>query len=213
MKKNIYTIVLSGLLLIPTLNYSQTTSKGFAISFNSYFSKGEGPAYFTPINAHTDTYTINLLGTHTSLNNGLIGVSDTKEKNNHFKDLSVASINSDKSLSVIFFNFNDFDLKESTTTELDHIATALKESPYTHLEISGHGDNIGTEKYNYELAQKRIDAILSYFKKNPAFDEKRIVVKNYGETIPLAGNETENGRALNRRVEIAIKTKLSFTTK
>ncbi|MBA2610930.1 MAG: OmpA family protein [Bacteroidetes bacterium] len=212
MKKNLYILVLNSLIFIPALNYSQT-KMGTATRFNTYFSKGEGPAYFTPTNEETETYTTSLLKTQKTLNSGTFFVAGTKEKDNLFKDLSVASINSDKSLSAIFFNFNDFDLKKNTATELDHIATALKDSPNVQLEISGHGDDVGSEKYNYKLAQKRIDAVLIYLKKVSAFDEKRIVVKNYGETMPLAGNETETGRALNRRVEISIKTNILVTTK
>jgi outer membrane protein OmpA-like peptidoglycan-associated protein len=110
--------------------------------------------------------------------------------------------------SVIFYDFNSSELKKSTIYELARISKILNEFPSMQIEITGHTDNIGSDRYNQQLSQKRTDAILLYFKYQSNINEKRIIVKNYGETMPIASNETEKGRELNRRVEISFKTKL-----
>ena len=123
-------------------------------------------------------------------------------------NFSVTPVNSDMGISVVFYDFNTYELKKTTIYELARISKILNEFPSMQIEISGHTDNIGSDIYNQQLSQKRTDAILLYFKYQSNINEKRIIVKNYGETMPIASNDTEKGRVLNRRVEISFKTKL-----
>lgn len=111
-------------------------------------------------------------------------------------------------LSTVYFDFNKYDLKKVTIYELERVATLLNNSPEMQLEITGHTDNIGSKNYNNYLSQKRTSAILYYLKNQANINEKRIHIKNQGETKPFANNNTKNGRKLNRRVEINIKKTL-----
>jgi outer membrane protein OmpA-like peptidoglycan-associated protein len=123
-------------------------------------------------------------------------------------NFSTTPLNYDMGTSVVFYDFNSSELKKTTIYELARISKILNEFPSMQIEISGHTDNIGSDRYNQQLSQKRTDAILLYFKYQSNINEKRIIIKNYGETMPIANNETEKGRELNRRVEISFKTKL-----
>jgi outer membrane protein OmpA-like peptidoglycan-associated protein len=123
------------------------------------------------------------------------------ESSGNFSDINLM-------LSPVLFDFAKSDLKKTSIYELDRIAKILKDSPKMQIEISGHTDNVGSKKYNEQLAQKRIDSILFYLKNQADIDESRIIVKNYGETMPEADNSTELGREQNRRVEIVLKPNL-----
>jgi len=111
---------------------------------------------------------------------------------------------SDITLYTILFDFDKNDLTQEKMEMLNLVAKRLMESPNLQLEIDGHTDNIGSAAYNEHLSQKRIDAISMYLKHHFEIDEKRIVTKNYGETMPVTTNETKEGRRLNRRVELTL---------
>jgi len=70
--------------------------------------------------------------------------------------------------------------------------------------VTGHTDNTGTEKYNYELARIRADNTAVYLSAQKKVDPGQLVVMSYGETVPVGDNSTEAGRAKNRRVEILV---------
>ncbi len=104
-------------------------------------------------------------------------------------------------LNNIFFDFDKYDLKPESYPELDRVYKILAENPQYILHIEGHTDSIGTDEYNLKLSQRRAESVRNYLiKKGLAKD--RIVIFGYGFSMPLASNETEEGRALNRRVEI-----------
>jgi len=88
---------------------------------------------------------------------------------------------------------------------LKRIIEILKENNNFKIEISGHTDSIGTDEYNLQLSQKRADEIKKYLIQNGIIDN-RIISKGYGNTFPITSNQTEAGRAENRRVEIFFKT-------
>jgi len=200
MKKILTLFATSWLLCVPALNFGQVLSVVESPSFRSY-SKAT-PAYFTAIGyAELLSNEQAIMSSHKAINT----FGDSKEKKNN---LSVATINSDPSLSVIFFETTNCYLEKTAIYELDRVAKILSDSPTIHIEISGHTDNVGSKEYNHSLSKKRIDAVLFYFKNQYNIDKKRMVVKNYGETMPLAGNETEEGRELNHRVELALKASL-----
>jgi len=70
--------------------------------------------------------------------------------------------------------------------------------------VAGHTDNAGSEKYNYELARIRAENAATYLATQKKVDAAQIVVMSYGESVPVADNKTEAGRAKNRRVEILV---------
>ncbi len=106
-------------------------------------------------------------------------------------------------LRNIFFKFNSAELQLSSETELEILIEFMNENPKVKIEIEGHTDIIGKPEYNKELSEKRAKAVYDYLV-NYGIDKKRLTFKGYGELQPLASNDTEAGRALNRRTEFRI---------
>ena len=103
----------------------------------------------------------------------------------------------------VLFGFDKFNIQSNAKESLDNLVTILNKYPDTNIEIHGHTDSQGTEKYNKSLSERRAKAVSDYLKSNE-IDGKRLAVKAFGEEMPVQTNETEDGRAKNRRVEFAI---------
>ena len=106
-------------------------------------------------------------------------------------------------LNNIFFETGKSELKNESFAELNRVITFLKENPNVKIELSGHTDNVGNEDFNKTLSQKRADAVLAYLVSN-GIEASRLVAKGYGMEKSVADNTTEEGKALNRRVEFTI---------
>jgi outer membrane protein OmpA-like peptidoglycan-associated protein len=87
--------------------------------------------------------------------------------------------------------------------ELNKLIDFLKKTPGVKVEIAGHTDNTGSAQYNMELSAKRAGAVVDYLIEN-GIQAERLFAKGYGEELPLADNETEEGRAMNRRTQLTI---------
>ena len=87
---------------------------------------------------------------------------------------------------------------------LDEFAQYLIEHPSIEIEIRGHTDNVGNDAANLALSTERAFEVLRYIT-SKGIDGKRISYKGYGETKPIASNDTDDGRAQNRRTEFLIK--------
>lgn len=106
-------------------------------------------------------------------------------------------------LNNIYFDFDRFDLKQESFTELERVVKFLNDNPDVKIEISAHTDSKGADDYNLQLSQKRAESVVSYLIERGIYGS-RLTAKGYGETIPIGDNESEEGRALNRRVEMKI---------
>ena len=102
---------------------------------------------------------------------------------------------------VVLFDFGRYDIKPEAYPFLNEVVTILKMNPETKVEIEGHTDNVGTAEYNQRLSEERAKVIMDYLVEN-GIDAERLSQKGYGVTQPVASNETEEGRAKNRRVEL-----------
>jgi outer membrane protein OmpA-like peptidoglycan-associated protein len=106
------------------------------------------------------------------------------------------------------FGFNSSNLPSEARKELDGFLSDLKGDPAgmegTVFLVAGHTDNVGTDDYNYELGKKRADAVSRYLITQKKMDPLRVVTVSYGKTAPAAENNTAQGRAKNRRVEILV---------
>ena len=92
---------------------------------------------------------------------------------------------------------------DESFVELDRLVKMLTENPAMEIEISAHTDNKGTGEHNSKLSDSRAQSVKDYlFSKGIA--ATRVVSQGYGETKPVASNETEDGRQFNRRVEFTI---------
>ncbi|MDA9555104.1 OmpA family protein [Pelobium sp.] len=101
----------------------------------------------------------------------------------------------------IQFEFNSSVLKTSSYATLDEISREMKKHPNTVYQLNGHSSEEGTAKRNMMLSVDRAAAVKAYLVNN-GIKNANLIVKGFGETMPLVPNTTEANRALNRRVEI-----------
>lgn len=106
-------------------------------------------------------------------------------------------------LNNIFFESGRSELKPISYVELNKAADLLKDNSTMVIEIGGHTDNLGSDALNLTLSQKRAEAVQKYLVL-AGIDEARVKSKGFGETQPIADNNTDEGRAKNRRTEFEI---------
>ncbi len=99
------------------------------------------------------------------------------------------------------FDYKKYDVKPQFNSNLDNIISVLKNTPDLKIRVEGHTDNIGSAKYNLDLSEKRAEAITAYLV-GKGIEKSRITSIGYGFSKPRAGNDTKEGRALNRRAEL-----------
>lgn len=99
------------------------------------------------------------------------------------------------------FDFDSAVIKPEYYALLDNVAQVLKNNPSLTVEIQGHTDSIGPEDYNKQLSLRRAQAVADYLASH-GIDASRLRVSGVGEADPVASNDTEEGRARNRRVQI-----------
>ncbi len=101
----------------------------------------------------------------------------------------------------ILFDYDQATLKQDSDKQLQHIVTLLIQNPDLKVEIQGHTDNVGEAEYNLSLSEKRANTVFQYLQLFGITPE-RLLAKGYGESQPVSSNDTEEGRAKNRRVEL-----------
>ena len=107
-------------------------------------------------------------------------------------------------LKNIFFDTDAYTLKNESETELNTLFTFLTNNPDLQVEIEGHTDNVGGEAYNLTLSENRAKAVYDYLIKNGIL-ANRLTYKGFGASQPMADNETDQGRAENRRTAFRVK--------
>jgi outer membrane protein OmpA-like peptidoglycan-associated protein len=105
--------------------------------------------------------------------------------------------------SGLLFDVDKAVLKEESRQELSKLATILNKYEDTEILLEGHTDATGSEEHNLELSRERAQAVSNYLA-SLEVDPTRFTIMGYGESQPIASNETLEGRKLNRRVEVAI---------
>jgi len=106
-------------------------------------------------------------------------------------------------LKNIFFDFDKYDLLPESQVELNKLTELLQKNPKMKIEISGHTDNIGTKEYNQVLSENRAKAVYDYLLQH-GIAKERLTYKGYGFDKPIDTNDTEQGRANNRRTEFKV---------
>lgn len=107
-------------------------------------------------------------------------------------------------LRGVRFDFDKANIRPDARAILDEAVHTLKSEGEVDVVVEGHTDSRGTEAYNLKLSQRRADAVRQYLAGH-GVDPKRLTVEAYGESRPVANNDTEEGRAQNRRVELNVK--------
>jgi outer membrane protein OmpA-like peptidoglycan-associated protein/tetratricopeptide (TPR) repeat protein len=106
-------------------------------------------------------------------------------------------------LHNIYFSFNSADILPSSQKVLDEFIVFLNDHPTMSISIEGHTDNVGSDAFNLILSENRAKAVYNYLIIN-GIDASRLQYKGFGKSSPIATNETEEGRAMNRRTEFVI---------
>ncbi|MDF1673702.1 MAG: OmpA family protein [Vicingaceae bacterium] len=109
-------------------------------------------------------------------------------------------------LKNVFFETDKFDLKKKSKIELDKLVQFLQKNTTVTIELDGHTDNVGNAKANLTLSNNRAKAVYDYLT-DQGVAKERLSTKGFGDTKPISSNETELGRAENRRTEFKIISK------
>ena len=107
-------------------------------------------------------------------------------------------------LDNVLFDFDKTAIKPDGAKILDRLIAFLKENPDKRVDLEGHTDSVGTDKYNQGLSERRAASVQDYLTKR-GVNQSRIAMKGFGESKPIADNKTAEGRAKNRRVEIRVR--------
>jgi outer membrane protein OmpA-like peptidoglycan-associated protein len=105
--------------------------------------------------------------------------------------------------SGILFDVDKATLKSEAKANLDKLAVILKKYPDTNILVEGHTDATGTEEHNLDLSKERAQSVSNYLAQL-GVDPTRFTAMGYGESQPVASNDTVDGRQQNRRVELAV---------
>ncbi|HOY16813.1 MAG TPA: OmpA family protein [Haliscomenobacter sp.] len=106
-------------------------------------------------------------------------------------------------LRNVFFETASATLRPESGPELDHLADLLTQNPILRIQINGHTDNVGTEADNLRLSEQRAKAVYTYLT-GKGIAAERLTYKGFGEGQPIADNNTEEGRKVNRRTEFVV---------
>jgi len=120
------------------------------------------------------------------------------------RDFAMLKVGMSITLRGIYFDFDKSTIKPESRPALEDAAKMLNENPTIKVEIQGHTDSKGSDSYNLALSDRRAAAVVAYLVTNLGVDPSRLTSRGYGESMPIATNDTDAGRALNRRVEFAI---------
>lgn len=103
------------------------------------------------------------------------------------------------------FEYDSAKILEVSHSLLDEVAKVIKEHPQIkRIEVQGHASAEGSDDYNMKLSDKRAKAVMKYLTGKAGIDKAMLQAKGMGETVPIADNETEDGKEKNRRVEFHI---------
>lgn len=127
-------------------------------------------------------------------------INDSYEVNITLSQLKAGST---ETLNNVFFEVNKYELLPQSKSDLDNLVDFLKLNKSIRIEIGGHTDNTGNEPHNQTLSENRAKAVHDYVIQ-AGIPKARLAYKGYGQSQPIANNETEEGRQLNRRTDFKI---------
>jgi outer membrane protein OmpA-like peptidoglycan-associated protein len=111
-------------------------------------------------------------------------------------------------LPEVYFEFAKSDIKPESYSVLDGAAKTIgivfAGNPDVKIEVQGHTDSVGSDKYNLNLSNERAGSVKEYLVINHGIDPNRLLARGYGESMPVASNRSESGRQKNRRVEFVV---------
>ena len=133
-------------------------------------------------------------------NTGALYVTKATEELETITETKIAGVKVDN----ILFDFDKADIRPETKGELDVLAEFMQDNPESYAVLAGYTDNTGSEEYNLGLSRRRTQIVAEYLVTNFNMSSDRIVSLWFGMMNPVVDNSTQEGRRLNRRVEIAV---------
>lgn len=118
-------------------------------------------------------------------------------------DLDGCEVEAVISLDGVYFDFDKSSLRPEGIAVLNDAAALLKTNERVVVEVAGHTDSVGTEEYNQGLSERRANTVRDYLV-SQGITATRLTARGYGEVQPVATNDTDEGRQLNRRVELIV---------
>ena len=118
-------------------------------------------------------------------------------------ELMNIAIGSKIALRNVFFATDQSTISPDSYPELNPLVNLLKEVSSLKIELAGHTDNIGSDEHNIKLSQARAESVRKYLLQK-GIHASRLIAKGYGSSVPIASNNTAEGRQLNRRTEFEI---------
>lgn len=106
--------------------------------------------------------------------------------------------------SGVYFDTGKYNINAASQANLDKLTNVLREYPDTNVLVVGHTDSVGSDESNMLLSQRRAQSVTSYFTQTKGLSSGRFTTNWYGEQTPVGDNNTAEGRAKNRRVNIVI---------
>jgi len=133
------------------------------------------------------------------------GEGERDEYGNYNVNMEIMRIEKGSSLNLnyITFDLNSSKLDSASFFELDRVIELLNKNESIKIEIAAHTDDLGDENYNMKLSGERATSVIKYLTSN-SISEERMVAKGYGPSKPLVPNDSDENRALNRRVELTV---------
>ena len=119
-------------------------------------------------------------------------------------ELERIDVNESFTLHNIFFDYDSAELNKASANELRRLGALLAERKQLRIEVGGHTDNIGSDEYNDDLSARRARAVREYLVKSCGIEPIRVMSRGYGAKLPVATNDSEQGRQQNRRVAFTI---------
>jgi OOP family OmpA-OmpF porin len=104
----------------------------------------------------------------------------------------------------ILFDFNKSEVKSQYHAKLQELGAFLEKNTNVRVVLAGYTDGVGSEGYNLELSKKRSESVRDYLQTHSKIDKNRVTLQWYGKADPIASNQTDKGRELNRRVSVIL---------
>ena len=212
MKKMLAGILLTSLMAGGCADMSKTT-KGTAIGAGAGAALGAGLGQIIGGDTTSTLVGAGAGAVAGGLTGGLIGNYMDKQEADMRKQLAESeAISVQRQGNNLALNFRSdlvFDsgsavVKSASTTDLQQVAKVMNEYPQTRILVAGHTDSTASSESNQRLSERRANAVKNLLVNNRVSGD-RVVAKGYGETQPIASNDTAAGRQQNRRVKITIE--------
>lgn len=212
---DIYLTPVARKLMLSGTVYDSKTNKPITAKVEAVLKNDKRVSFKIPASEGRYEQEITALGTYrlTASAEGYLNATDSSEVVDEettpiIKDLYLQPIEVGLTVRLknIYFDFDKTTLKSESFVELNKVVEFLKSNPTVEIEISGHTDAKGSDDYNLNLSQGRSQSVVDYIV-SQGIDGFRLTAHGYGEGKPIDTNDTEAGRANNRRVEFTVVKK------